>query len=290
MATQDTATEKCRPARTEITTDSSGKQNSENGSDVRVKPARLFSTTAASFLGVWWQFDSSNCWVRWTIYQRMWRWVQCRHSKRLCCNFNRQIRLKRNWSFSKVALDNRDGEEFILCEFDDLVFEFDCKATSGCGVHTTGSLSKKPGTCCPRSVLYCTTCTGGSNSADRNTRRHAYVHERSYASCETWSSFTWADLLTFGVQLWGPPVFRSDTVTFAQYKKCDISVTEMLNCKKFCRGFHVNLSNCLFAFGIGFRLSWLRGFIAWSNKFYCHCHSLSLSLSLRRDFLPWRWK
>ena len=42
---------------------------------------------------------------------------------------------KRNRSFSKVALDNRDGEEFILCESDDLVFEFDCKATSGCGVH-----------------------------------------------------------------------------------------------------------------------------------------------------------
>ena len=60
MATQDTATEKCRPARTEITIDSSDKQNSENGSDVRVKPARLFSTTAASFRGVWWQSDSST--------------------------------------------------------------------------------------------------------------------------------------------------------------------------------------------------------------------------------------
>ena len=34
-----------------------------------------------------------------------------------------------------MAQDNRDGEEFILCESDDLVFEFDCKATSGCGVH-----------------------------------------------------------------------------------------------------------------------------------------------------------
>ena len=33
-----------------------------------------------------------------------------------------------------MALDNRDGEEFILCESDDFVFEFDCKATSGCGV------------------------------------------------------------------------------------------------------------------------------------------------------------
>ena len=47
---------------------------------------------------------------------------------------------KRNRSFSKVALDNRDGEEFILRESDDLVFEFNCKATSGvtmrkvCGV------------------------------------------------------------------------------------------------------------------------------------------------------------
>ena len=34
MTTQDTATEKCRPARTGITTDSSSKHNSENGSDV----------------------------------------------------------------------------------------------------------------------------------------------------------------------------------------------------------------------------------------------------------------
>ena len=42
---------------------------------------------------------------------------------------------KRNRSFSKAALDNRDGEEFILCQSGDLVFEFDCKATSGCGVH-----------------------------------------------------------------------------------------------------------------------------------------------------------
>ena len=92
---------------------------------------------------------------------------------------------KRKRSFSKVALDNRDGEEFILCESGDLVFEFDCKATSGGGVHTTGSLSKKPGTCCPRSVLHCTTCTCGSNSAERYIRTHAHVHERSYASCET---------------------------------------------------------------------------------------------------------
>ena len=42
---------------------------------------------------------------------------------------------KRNQSFTKVPLDNRDGEEFILCESDDLVFEFNCKATSGYGVH-----------------------------------------------------------------------------------------------------------------------------------------------------------
>ena len=34
MTTQDTATEKCRPARTEITTDSSSKHDSEDGSDV----------------------------------------------------------------------------------------------------------------------------------------------------------------------------------------------------------------------------------------------------------------
>ena len=44
-------------------------------------------------------------------------------------------RPKKNRSFSKVALDDRDGEEFILCESDNLVFEFDCKATSGCGLH-----------------------------------------------------------------------------------------------------------------------------------------------------------
>ena len=34
-----------------------------------------------------------------------------------------------------MALDNRDGEEFILCESDDLGFEFDWNATCGCGVH-----------------------------------------------------------------------------------------------------------------------------------------------------------
>ena len=70
----------------------------------------------------------------------------------------RQLRdSNRNRSFPKVTLDNRDDKELILCESDDLVFEFDCKATSGCGC-TTGSLSKKPGTCCPGRVLYCTTC------------------------------------------------------------------------------------------------------------------------------------
>ena len=42
---------------------------------------------------------------------------------------------KRNRSFSKVTLDNRDGEEFILCESDDLVFKFGRKATSGCRLH-----------------------------------------------------------------------------------------------------------------------------------------------------------
>ena len=44
-------------------------------------------------------------------------------------------RPKKNRSFSKVALDDRDGEEFILCESDDLVYEFDCEATSGCSLH-----------------------------------------------------------------------------------------------------------------------------------------------------------
>ena len=63
----------------------------------------------------------------------------------------------RNRPFSKVALDNRNDEELIPCESEDLVFEFDCKATSGCGC-TTGSLRKKPETCCPRWVIYCTTC------------------------------------------------------------------------------------------------------------------------------------
>ena len=33
-----------------------------------------------------------------------------------------------------MTLDNRDGKELILCESDDLVFEFDCNATSECGV------------------------------------------------------------------------------------------------------------------------------------------------------------
>ena len=42
---------------------------------------------------------------------------------------------KRNRSFFKVALDNRDGEEFILCESDDLVFKFGRKATSGCRLY-----------------------------------------------------------------------------------------------------------------------------------------------------------
>ena len=34
MTTQDTATEKCWPARTEVTTESGSKHNSENGPDV----------------------------------------------------------------------------------------------------------------------------------------------------------------------------------------------------------------------------------------------------------------
>ena len=48
MTTQDTATEKCRPARTESTTDSSSKDNSENMSDISnlhgafVNQSRLF--------------------------------------------------------------------------------------------------------------------------------------------------------------------------------------------------------------------------------------------------------
>ena len=100
-----------------------------------------------------------------------------------------------------MALDNKDSEELILCESDDLVFEFDCKATSGCGVHYWFVKQEARNMLSEDCAIYCTTCTGGSNSAERNTRRHAHVHERSYTSCETWSSFTWADLLTFGVQL-----------------------------------------------------------------------------------------
>ena len=126
----------------------------------------------------------------------------------------------------------------------------------------TGSLSKKPGTCCPRSVLYCTTCTGGSN-----TRRHAHVHERSYTSC---------DPILPGLTCWRSAFNCGDRPFLDEWhcdilaiQKCDISVTEMLDYKNYCRSFHVNLFNCLFAFGIGFRLSCLRGFIAWSNKFNC---------------------
>ena len=93
----------------------------------------------------------------------------------------RQLRdPNRNRSFPKVTLDNRDGKELILCESDDLVFEFDCNATSGCGVRCWFVLSKKPKWCWRRRMLDCTTCTSGSNSAKRNTRRHAHVHERSY--------------------------------------------------------------------------------------------------------------
>ena len=61
---------------------------------------------------------------------------------------------KRNRSFSKVTLDNRDGEELILCG---LMISFSNSiAKRQVGVScSTGLLSKKPGTCCPRSVLYC---------------------------------------------------------------------------------------------------------------------------------------
>ena len=100
---------------------------------------------------------------------------------------------KRNGSFSKVALNNRDGEEFI-------------KATSGCVARTTCSLSKTPGACCPRSVLYCTTHTGGSNSAERNTRTHAHVHERSYTHLARPDPLLPG--LTLSVHLRGPPVSR----------------------------------------------------------------------------------
>ena len=67
----------------------------------------------------------------------MCRWVQ---STQLCCNFHLQFLQAKiekaqteNQSFSKVALDDKDDKDF--CVSDDLVFEFDCNATSGCGVH-----------------------------------------------------------------------------------------------------------------------------------------------------------
>ena len=86
-----------------------------------------------------------------------------------------------------MAQDNRDGEEFILCESDDLVFEFNCKATSGCGVHywcvkqeARNMLSEE------RAVLTV-------QPAQLEATRHSAIHggtrtctrELSYTSCET---------------------------------------------------------------------------------------------------------
>jgi len=172
-----------------------------------------------------------------------------------------------------VAQGNRDGEEFILCESDVLVFEFDCKATSGCGVHYW-FVKQEARTCCPRSVLYCTTCTGGSNSAKRNTWRHAHVHERI-------KLHILRDLIQF--YLGWPADARRSAVGTARLpewhcdilaiQKCDISVTEMLDCTNSCRGFHVDLLNCLFAFGIGFRLSYLKDpwTLILSRNYRLHC-------------------
>ena len=140
MTTQDTATAKCRSARSEITTDSGSKHDSENGSDVsnlhdvcQPEPL-LFAACDDSLTHPAAELDE--------------RFIEGRDAG-FCVDIIKdyvatltdrsvQRRLrdpKRNRSFSKAALDNRDGEEFILCESGELVFEFDCKATSGCGVH-----------------------------------------------------------------------------------------------------------------------------------------------------------
>ena len=90
MTTQDTATEKCRPARTEITADSSSKHNSENGSDVsnlhdfcQPEPL-LFAVCDDSLTHPTAEFDE--------------RFIKGRDAGfsvdivKDCCNFNRQIR------------------------------------------------------------------------------------------------------------------------------------------------------------------------------------------------------
>ena len=152
MTTQDIATGKWRPARTEITTDSGSKYNSENGSGVsnlhhfRQPQPLLFAASDDSLTHPTAELD-----------ERLIRGRGAGFSVDIVKDYvatltNRSVQQrfrdpKRNRSFSKVALDNRDG--VILCESDYLVFEMDCK----------GALSKKPGTFCPRSVLYCTTYT-----------------------------------------------------------------------------------------------------------------------------------
>ena len=71
--------------------------------------------------------------------------------------------------------------------------------------------------------VVCCCLDGGSNSAERNTRRHARVHWWSYTSCKTWSSLTWANVLRSTVVT--TRLSMNDTVTFSQYTNVDSSVT-----------------------------------------------------------------
>ena len=66
----------------------------------------------------------------------------------------------------------------ILCESDDLVFELDCEATSGCGVRywfvKQEARNVRSQEC---AILY--------NLHRWRQLDRAHVHERSYTSCET---------------------------------------------------------------------------------------------------------
>ena len=77
-----------------------------------------------------------------------------------------------------------------------------------------------------------------------------------------------------------PPAETSDRCRCGGREKKKKKVVLRLS---FCWSLSLSISisqlfNCLFAFGIGFRLSCLRGFIAWSNKLSCLSISLVMSV------------
>ena len=91
---------------------------------------------------------------------------------------------------------NGDGEELILCKSDDLVFELDCKATSGCGVHYWFVKQEARNMLSEECALLYNLHRWKQLGRAQYTEVGARAREMPHINCGD------------RVQLWGPPVSR----------------------------------------------------------------------------------